>query len=255
MQKTQYFRAISMEKKTWFESWFNSPYYKVLYRNRDMNEAEDFTDALINYLKPAPGSRMLDIGCGEGRFAIQFAQHGYDVTGIDLAENRIEKALEHARENLHFFVHDMRMPFYINYFDFAFNLFTSFGYFSSERDNQLAANSFAGCLKKGGRLVVDYLNSDLVLQQLKPYDVIERDGIQFDIQKDYDGRHIIKHIRFRDHEQVEHHYTERVSAFTRQDLEQLFEKAGLQVEAVFGDYDLGPFSANNSPRLILIFKK
>lgn len=255
MPKTQYFRAIDMEKKTWFESWFNSPYYKVLYQNRDANEAEDFTESLIQFLEPPAGSRMLDIGCGEGRFAIQFANNGYDVTGIDLAENRIEKALEHEQDNLHFFVHDMRLPFYINYFDYAFNLFTSFGYFATERDNQLAANSFAGALKKGGTLVIDYLNSDWVLQQLKPYETIEREGIVFDIQKDYDGHHIIKHIRFTDASGVPRHYTERVAAFSLQDFITLFENAGLKLETTLGDYQLSPFVSKTSPRLIMIFKK
>lgn len=249
------FSPHDMEKISWYEQWFNSPYYKVLYQNRDNNEAEDFTEALLQYLQPKEGSRMADIGCGEGRFAVQFANQGFDVIGIDLAENRIEKALEMERENLHFFVHDMRMPFYINYFDFSFNLFTSFGYFASQRDNQLAAHSFAGGLKKGGKLIVDYLNSDWVLQQLKPYEIVEREGIKFDIQKDYDGRHIIKHIRFTDDQGVAKHYTERVSAFSLQDFETLFSNAELTLEATFGDYSLAPFVSKTSPRLIMVFKK
>lgn len=245
-----------MENRNWFESWFNSPYYKILYQNRDMNEAEDFTDALLGYLKAPQGSRMVDIGCGEGRFAIQFAQHGYDVTGIDLAENRIEKANEHSHEHLHFLVHDMRFPFYVNYFDFAFNLFTSFGYFQHNRDNVLAARSFAGCLKKGGILVVDYLNKDLVLQELVPYQVLERDGIRFDIQKDYDGQHIIKNIRFKDREGLDQQYTERVSAFGLQEFRHLFtEVAGMELLDTFGNYQLDPFDADRSPRLIMVFKK
>lgn len=244
-----------MEKQSWFESWFNSPYYKVLYQNRDSNEAEDFTDALIQYLQPKKGSRMVDIGCGEGRFAVQFAQNGFDVTGIDLAENRIAKALEAERENLHFMVHDMRLPFYINYFDYAFNLFTSFGYFASEKDNLKAAKSFAAGLKNGGTLVVDYLNRDWVLQQLKPFEIIERDGVSFDIQKDYDGKHIIKHIRFVDAAGEAKHYTERVSAFSLQDFVQMFAQVGLSHQATFGDYKLASYDATNSPRMIMIFKK
>lgn len=244
-----------MEKKAWFEDWFNSPYYKVLYENRDTNEAEDFTEALVNYLEPESGSRMLDIGCGEGRFAIELARRGFDVTGIDLADNRIAKALEQASENLHFFVHDMRMPFYINYFDYAFNFFTSFGYFSTRRDNELAARSFAGCLKPGGRLVIDYLNRDLVLQQMKSHEIVERGSMSFDIQKDYDGSHIIKHIRFNDEYGNPHHYTERVSAFDRNQFESLFAATGLTLEATFGNYELAAFDETTSPRLIMVFRK
>ncbi|MGC4058981.1 MAG: class I SAM-dependent methyltransferase [Chitinophagaceae bacterium] len=244
-----------MKKKAWFECWFNSPYYKVLYQNRDMNEAEDFTEALVAYLKPGQGARMLDIGCGEGRFAVQLARKGYDVIGIDLAENRILKAKEKETDTLHFFVHDMRMPFYINYFDFSFNFFTSFGYFATQRDNVLAARSFAGGLKRGGRLVVDYLNRDLVLQQMKAREIIHREDIDFDIQKDYDGSHIIKHIRFTDREGNPQHFTERVSAFGLEDFRKLFEEAGLTLEATFGDYQLNDFDNERSSRLIMVFKK
>lgn len=244
-----------MKKESWFESWFNSPYYKVLYQHRDNNEAEDFTDALMSYLHPAQSSKMLDIGCGEGRFAIQFANKGFDVTGIDLAANRIEVALKSETDNLHFMVHDMRLPFYINYFDYAFNLFTSFGYFNTHRDNLLAAKSFASGLKKGGTLVLDYLNKDVVLSKLKAHESVVRDGIEFDIQKDYDGKHIIKHIRFVDDKAEPKHYTERVSAFSLQDFTQLFEPIGLKLEATFGDYQLSDFSPETSPRLIMIFKK
>lgn len=244
-----------MEKKAWFECWFNSPYYKVLYQHRDTNEAEDFTEALVQYLHPAPGSRMLDIGCGEGRFAIELARRGFDVSGIDLAENRIAKALEHSSEHLHFFVHDMRMPFYINYFDYSFNFFTSFGYFNSRRDNELAARSFAAGLKPGGCLVIDYLNRDWVLQQMKPHELIQRGELSFDIQKDYDGAHIIKHIRFQDEQGQAHHYTERVSAFVLADFVTLFNAVGLKLEATFGSYQLDAFDSARTPRLIMVFRK
>jgi SAM-dependent methyltransferase len=244
-----------MEKISWFESWFNSPYYNILYQKRDMHEAENFTDALLGYLNPAAGSRVVDIGCGEGRFSIQFANNGFDVIGIDLAENRIEIANENSNEHLQFFVHDMRFPFYINYFDYAFNLFTSFGYFSSNRDNVLAAKSFAAGLKKGGTLVVDYLNKDAVLAQLIPEATIEREGIVFHVKKKYDGTHIIKDIRFTDSEGIAKHYTERVSAFSLSDFEMLFTNAGLTLTDTFGDYTLSPFDATKSPRLIMVFKK
>jgi SAM-dependent methyltransferase len=244
-----------MAEQTWFESWFNSSYYKILYQNRDHHEAAHFSDALIAYLQPEPGCRIADIGCGEGRFSIQFAQKGFDVTGVDIAANRIEKALLHEANNLHFFVHDMRQPLYVNYFDLSLNLFTSFGYFDTERDHLKAAQSIAIGLKEGGRLVIDYLNIEWVLQQMKAQETIERSGVRFDIQKEYDHKHIIKHIRFQDEEGVERHYTERVSAFTQADFIHLFEQVGLRLEATFGSYALAPFVAENSERLIMVFIK
>lgn len=244
-----------MENNNWFESWFNSPYYKVLYQNRDITEAEDFTDVLLQFLRPPGAARFLDIGCGEGRFAVQFANQGFDVTGIDLATNRIDKARQLESELLHFFVHDMRQPFYVNYFDYAFNLFTSFGYFDTERDNFKAAKAFASGLKQGGILILDYLNKHWVLQQLQAFQIVEKQGIRFDIQKDFDGKHIIKHIRFIDEQGEARHYTERVWAYGLDDFRQLFDKAGLRMIHTFGDYQLSPFDEQRSERMIMLFQK
>jgi len=150
----------------WFENWFGSPYYSILYQNRDELEAQEFVESLLDYLQPPAGSTMLDIACGEGRYAHQLAGHGYRVTGIDLSECSIAVAKQSETDNLEFFVHDMRLPFITNYFDYAFNFFTSFGYFSHDRDNELAAKAFAGALRPGGILVIDYLNRDYVIPRI-----------------------------------------------------------------------------------------
>ena len=117
----------------WYKNWFGSPFYKILYQNRDELEAREFVENLRAYLQPPPGCAMLDIACGEGRFARQLAEHGFDVTGIDISHESIEVAKAFETDNLQFFMQDMRFPFYINYFDYAFNFFTSFGYFAHDQ--------------------------------------------------------------------------------------------------------------------------
>ncbi len=92
---------------------------------------------------------MLDIGCGKGRHSVQLASKGFDVTGIDLSEHSITKAKKKENDHLHFFVHDMRLPFWINYFDYAFNFFTSFGYFKTRREHDNAIRTVAQSLKPG----------------------------------------------------------------------------------------------------------
>ncbi|RYZ26760.1 MAG: class I SAM-dependent methyltransferase, partial [Sphingobacteriales bacterium] len=198
---------MQQEHVDWFESWFGSPYYHILYEHRDEIEAQAFVEKLIAYLQPMPGSRMLDIACGEGRFSIQLAEHGHDVTGIDLSYSSIRKAQEHESDRLHFMVHDMRLPFYINYFDYAFNFFTSFGYFAHERDHLLAARSFAGAVKKSGVLVVDYLNVDYVLSGLVASETVQRDSMEFRLERRLENQHFIKDIYFNDADGRERHYT------------------------------------------------
>lgn len=244
-----------MKKKDWYENWFSSAWYKILYRDRDVQEAEQFVETLINYLQPPGGSRMLDIACGEGRYAGQLAGHGYNVTGIDLSYQSIRKAKEMEADNLHFYVHDMRFPFYINYFDYAFNFFTSFGYFANDRDHVMAAKSFASALKKDGLLVIDYLNVAYVLNNLVPEEVVEKEGVKFDIKRSLVNNHIIKDIVVTDKEGAKHHYAERVAAFSLDDFLQLFRKAGMELVNTYGNYDMGVYDAVNSERLIMIFKK
>lgn len=239
----------------WFKNWFGSPFYKILYQNRDEAEAQDFVEKLLEYLKPAPGSTMVDIACGEGRYALQLADHGYDVTGIDLSHHAIETAKASETGHLHFFIQDMRMPFYVNYFDYAFNFFTSFGYFEHARDNALAARSFAGALKPGGVLVLDYFNSEFVTANLIAEQTVVRGSYTFKVSKRLERKHIIKEINFVDADSVQRHYCENVSAFTLNDFTDLFGKAGLTLEATFGNYKLDPFDAASSPRLIMIFRK
>ena len=72
-----------MEKKPWFESWFNTPYYHILYKERDMEEAQSFLKRLTDYLHMNANSKVLDVACGKGRHSLFLNQLGFDVTGID----------------------------------------------------------------------------------------------------------------------------------------------------------------------------
>lgn len=242
-------------QKEWFENWFDSKYYPVLYDNRDVEEASLFVANLVNYLQPAPNSKIADIACGEGRFAMQLEEYGHEVIGIDLSEQRIEKAKELEKEHLHFYVHDMRFPFYINYFDFAFNFFTSFGYFETHRDNHMAARSFAAALKPGGILVIDYFNEQYVENRLVPEEQTERGGYTFFIKRFIESGKIVKEISVTDEDGVAHHFQERVSAFELHDFTALFKEAGMVLKEYFGDYHLNEFNKEESPRLIMVFEK
>jgi SAM-dependent methyltransferase len=239
----------------WYKNWFGSPFYKILYQNRDEFEAQEFVEHLLEYLQPPAGSKMLDIACGEGRFAKQLAEHGFDVTGIDISHLSIETAKAFETENLHFFVQDMRLPFYINYFDLAFNFFTSFGYFAHNRDHALAARSFAAALKKDGILVIDYLNSEHVISNFIPEETIQRGSYTFRINRKLENNHIVKEISFSDADKKQRNYQESVAAFTLSDFIRMFKPTDMSLVTTFGDYQLNPYHPIDSPRLIMVFKK
>ncbi len=237
----------------WFKDWFNSPYYHKLYAHRDETEAAGFIDKLIAHLQPAKGTRMLDVACGKGRHSMQLAANGFDVTGIDLSKESIAHALQGENEHLHFYEHDMRLPFWINYFDIAFNFFTSFGYFNTQREHDNAIRTIATSLKPGGILVLDFLNVKFSAHESIAESTQIIEGSKYQITKWFDEKHFYKKILVEDTDLVKMlQYTEKVSKFTLQDFEKMFAKQNLKIKEVFGDYSFNNYDPNTSPRLIMI---
>ncbi|MCU0432665.1 MAG: methyltransferase domain-containing protein [Bacteroidia bacterium] len=239
----------------WYKGWFDSPYYHILYHKRNEQEAAQFITRLCQYLHPAAGSKVLDLACGKGRHSLVLHSLGLDVTGIDLSPSSIAAASASETERLEFFVHDMRRPFRIRYYDIVFNLFTSFGYFDSERDNRQVLESVHKGLKPGGTLVIDFFNALWVQGCLSvKSDYTETaSGIEFKIHKQTDGKFIHKTIRFSDNG-TEYNFREQVQLLKSDDFKKLMH--GLfEITAVFGNYELGPLEETTSPRLILIARK
>ena len=245
-----------MQENPWYKDWFNSPYYHQLYFKHDEKEAAAFIDKLIADLRPLPGSLMLDVACGRGRHSIHLASKGFDVTGIDLSEDSIKEALTHECEHLHFYLHDMRLPFRINYFDYAFNFFTSFGYFDTRREHDNAIRTIAQAIKPGGHFVLDYLNTHYAEDHLIHQSEKEIDGVNFIITKWFDETHFYKKIVVED-ELLEEpmQYTEKVTKFSLGDFTEMFAYHGLQIDEVYGDYDFNNYNVKKSPRLIVIARK
>ncbi len=236
----------------WFESWFDTEYYHILYNERNDEEAQLLMDNLTQYLNLPEEARILDLACGKGRHAIYLNSLGYDVTGIDLSENSITEASAYANEKLHFKVHDMRETCDEKY-DAIFNLFTSFGYFDEDDDNLKTLKAIHNSLTETGFAVIDFMNADYVIDNLVPEEIKTVDGIAFHIKRNYKDGYIFKEISFED-KGKKHQYTERVQALRLADFEKMMEEAGIYLLDIFGDYKLKKFFKTQSERLIMIFK-
>lgn len=239
----------------WFENWFDSPFYHQLYFDRDEAEASRFIGNLLNYLKPPPKQFMLDVACGKGRHSVELAAYGHYVTGIDISANSIAAARQLENEQLEFYRHDMRLPFRINYYQYVFNLFTSFGYFATQREHDDALRTMASSLKPEGCFIFDYLNSELVTKNLVPHEEKAIGHTIYRIRRRREGIYFFKEIEVIDASlPAPLFFTEKVAAFTLNDFEKMFAQQKLKIQSVFGDYSLNAFSPE-SKRLILIAKK
>ena len=241
----------------WFETWFDTPYYHILYKDRDFAEAENFISLLVKDLQLSENSSIIDLACGKGRHSVFLNQLGYKVLGVDLSKESIFHNKKFENSDLKFEIHDMRNPLFPNVskekVDAVFNLFTSFGYFESESDDKKVFASVRDVLKKGGYFVLDFLNEQWVKNTLVEDYHNVKEGIDFHIKKKIENQHIIKDIYFKD-KGKDFHFFEKVKLHTLKEIGKYGEEFGFERVKIYGDYNLGAFDEQHSPRCINVFR-
>ena len=236
----------------WFQDWFDTKYYHILYQDRNDEEAQFFMRNLTSYLNLKKGSKLLDLPCGKGRHSIYLNSLGFNVTGADLSKNSIKHAKKFENDSLSFEVHDMREPFKTK-FDAILNLFTSFGYFDQDEMNIEVLKNLKNGLSKDGVLVIDFMNVNLVEQQLVKEEIILKNNIEFHINRSIENGFIKKDIRFTA-DNIEHHHTEYVRFLSLDTFKRYIKDANIKLKHTFGDYNLNSFDIENSNRLILVLE-
>jgi SAM-dependent methyltransferase len=238
----------------WFASWFDSPYYPMLYRHRDEAEALEALTNLHNHLALPKNAPVLDLCCGQGRHSRTLHKLGCDVVGIDLSVSAIAHARSLAQTGQRFDVQDMRSFALPEKFEVVFNLFTSFGYFDSDAENLRVLQRIAAHLHPNGTLVIDYLNSVPLLNHQKQYAEQTIEGVQFRTVKSIEGDSVVKHIEVVDHGEV-YTFTERVQLITLDGFSSMLQTSGFTLEKVFGNYQLEEYRPEESPRCLIIARK
>jgi len=243
-----------MNNKEWFAEWFDSPYYHILYKDRNHEEAANFISKLMAYLSPETQVQILDLACGKGRHSVYLNQLGYHVKGVDLSVQSIAFAKQFENERLQFEVKDLRNLSFEQHFDIALNLFTSFGYFDSIEVNIEVLKGIHQSLQPKGTLLIDFFNAQKVIELLVPHELKTIDGIDFQITKKVENQSIIKDITFLDKGQT-YQYQEKVQALSYADFIMMLAASGFDIKQTWGDYQLNGFDENISQRLIILAEK
>ncbi|WP_299017097.1 class I SAM-dependent methyltransferase [uncultured Polaribacter sp.] len=239
-----------MKTNDWFKDWFNTPYYHILYKDRNDIDAQLFMRNITAFLKLCKTTHILDLPCGKGRHSVFLNNLGYTVTGLDLSENSIQFAKQFENETLRFNEHDMRKPFHKKY-NAIFNLFTSFGYFDDDQEDILILQNIKNGLQTNGVFVFDFLNAVKIKANLVTKETKVVDGISFKITRAIKDNFITKNISFfADGKQ--HNFTERVKYLDLEKMTVYLEKVGFTVTNVFGDYNLNSFDEKTANRLIIV---
>lgn len=240
----------------WYVQWLNSPFFHKLYGKRKEERAGVLMRHLVAHFSTARGSRILDTACGTGDTCASLTELGFDVTGIDLAPASIAAARLKEKENLQFFIHDIRLPFFTNYFDLAFNIMTSFGYFRTRREHEAAIRTIARSLKPGGKFVIDYPNTHFAEDHLRQSEIIHEEGTKYEFLRWQNETHFFSRLRITDESlKAPMEITEEIVKFNLGDFNDMFSFHGMQVQEVFGDYDLGHYDTRLKPRLLIVAEK
>lgn len=235
--------------------WFDSPYYIDVYSHRDENEAVDFADLIESEINPNKNWKILDFCCGTGRLSIELAKRGYNVDGFDLSENLLSIVKEESRKkhlDLNLEVCDMRQFNRTAHYDLTINFFTSFGYFDAVENNKVISN-MCNSIQKGGWLVFDFFNSTYVQNTLVDKDERIENDLRIIQKRWIEGDRINKEITIRKNGDS-NKFFESVQMYSREELINMLENAGMKIQRVFGDYKGSEFS-NESPRTIIFAQK
>lgn len=253
-------QAMGDPMRRWYAtSYFGADYF-LMHPEPPPEETLREVDQILAALELAPPARLLDFGCGWGRHAIELARRGYEVTGQDLSETFLTMARDRAaRAGVRpAWVHaDMREVPFVEAFDAAISINSVLGVLEGDEEDARAVAAVARSLRPGGRFLVDQVNREHLLRHYRPDHVHEtEDGHLVIFRGRLDLRESLHHVTVTiiGPEGGRRAYRHVFRLYTLTELARMLERAGLQVEAVWGGLDRRPYDLD-SRRMVLLARK
>lgn len=254
--------ARPRRRKAWYDDVF-AEHYLYLYPPSWGETARRDSEFVAALLGKEPGSTILDVGCGDGRHAIELAKLGYQVAGIDnslallLSAGQSKELAEIGDDAVDFIHGDMRQLPRDRQYDGVMCIGSTFGYFEEEQNRQVL-EEMIGRLAPGGRLLLHVFNRDFVAPHLparswwqgKRCMVLDEAEMNFFASRLRVHRTII----FDDGRQYEHYMFMR--AYTVQDLGKALSHMGMRVLEVAGSRDTrNRFYGSASPEIWMVAER
>jgi len=246
----------------WYEESFGREYLK-LYANRNLAEARANIQDIINLLALQNDAPLLDLCCGAGRHLLILYEMGFrQLVGLDLSDELLRVAArELAAENnlphppFSLIRGDMRAIPSKNHFAAILSLFTSFGYFEADEENQAVLTTVHNALRPGGVFLMDYVNRDYLISHLVAEDekLLAGGHILNVRQITDDCRRVEKTTTF-SCQGTEHRFHESVRLYSPAEMIERYQIAGFTNIRYYGSVSGQRFSPE-SKRLILIGEK
>lgn len=207
------------------------------------------------------GLLVLDIPCGHGRHSVELAKLGCVVTGQDINSFFLRKAARVAslaKVPIRLVQGDMRSIPFRGQFDAVVNMFTSFGYLESQKEDVLVLKQIHKALIPGGTLVLDVINREKIIRmycQRQETDLA--DGSRLLIERMFDftsGRNIEKRSRTYKCGKKKITVTS-IRMYTLVELISMLDIAGLDFKFAYGGYECEPYGLDSDRCIILAQKR
>lgn len=248
-----------MSDTPWYESFFGKDYLRIYAPFLPPEKSEREVHGILTLLNLPPGSAILDLCCGDGRHTLSLARQGYQMTGLDLSMELLERARAAAEEqNLSVrWVHgDMRQLPFEQEFDAVINIFTSFGYLPNEDEDQKVLQQVEHVLKPGGLFLLETVYQPRVMRAFTPHGVTRYDDGLIVVEErriDPFGSRNEVHISmfFPDGRRNEHYQSIRI--YTLSELTRMLNIVGLHLQAYYGGLDASLLTLDS--RLVILSQK
>ena len=246
-------------------SWYKHMYTKKFINYVGFKSTEKTileVDFIISTLNLPARSKLLDLCCGYGRHSCLIAQKtDWKVTGLDLSADYIKIAKDnYSTLSNEYLLGDMRELNFDNQFDAVINMFTSFGFFKEDSENEKVLEAVNKSLKMDGKFLLDYENkfhfvyNDVYSKERTWEKIEDTKYILFENQYDViNEREIFKASIYKNGKQVDSFgYNIRLYSFP--EIKALLNRNGFDVIDIWGDYRSHPYTVK-SKRVILLAKK
>lgn len=241
----------------WYKEWFSSDEYLELYKHRDGKDASKIIELILSSVNIPQNALILDSACGAGRHSIYLAERGYNVVGFDLSENLLNIAKANSSDRgleISYVRGDKRNIYFKQKFNLIVNLFTSFGYFQSDKENFSFIDNSINFLLHSSFFVIDYFNKNYLVENIISETTREKDGKILIEKRFIENDRIIKEIFIKSNNRSKK-FVESVKLYNNKTIIDHLRKVGYKINFVYGDYDGNPFDENKSERLILVCQK
>lgn len=253
----------------WFESEnFWTQFAPIMFDDARWAEAPTVAQYVKNLAGLGSGSKVLDAGCGLGRISVELAALGLDVTGVDIIQSELDAARDSAEAEgvpLTLINHDLRTYHAAEQFDCAVNLYTSFGYCATIKEDMQIFHNIADSVKPGGTFIMECTSRETAVLYWTPGEEFERAGYKvvthFEVVGAWEGlrsQWILYPLSANLHKNpdtpplADHCFVQRL--YPASYLRDKLIESGFSKAEVFGDFNLSPYD-QHARTMVLIGKK